>query len=220
MGFRKFLKKKEEEEDTSYGASEAKANKENIASAQMASIMDNFNASIGSIGTKAADIGKATAIQGSVATIASAGDVAKTAQSAKDTVEAGKAATDAAGGGKAKMAIKAGQEGMSLLGIDSSSTAGGTAQGAMSGMATAASMGMVDPVSLAVAGTIGGISGGLNASAQQKAAYKAAKAKAAAKHHGNLARIEEEKDRKIQGALESMKGAFSRNLQNNKQVKL
>jgi hypothetical protein len=76
------------------------------------------------------------------------------------------------------------------------------------------------PKGAIIGGIIGGVAGGLGASAQQKAAYKAAKAKAAAKHHGNLARIEEEKDRKIQGALESMKSAFSRNLQNNKQVKL
>jgi len=106
---------------------------------------------------------------------------------------------------------EAAKQGMQALGLDGA--LGGAGEGAIAG----SKFGVKGAI---IGGIIGGVAGGLGASAKQKAAYKAAKAKAAAEHHGKLELIEKEKDRKIQGALESMKGAFSRNLQNNKQVKL
>lgn len=109
------------------------------------------------------------------------------------------------------------QQGKDLLFPDDGSTESGALGGALGGAQMGAKFG---PKGAIIGGIIGGVAGGLDASSKQKAAYKKAKAEAAAKHHGKLELIEKEKDRKIQGALESMKGAFSRNLQNNKQVKL
>lgn len=99
---------------------------------------------------------------------------------------------------------------------------GSVESGAGSGALSGAMMGLKtgNPYAAVVGGIVGGVAGGLGASAAQKEAYKAAKAKAQAAHHTKLANIEEDKDRKIQGALDSMKSAFSRNFQNNRSVKL
>lgn len=112
------------------------------------------------------------------------------------------------------------KQGASLLGVGGegdSSVEGGAASGALSGAAMGAKFG---PYGALVGGAVGGIAGAMGASAQQKAAYNKAKHRAEATHYSNLASIEQEKDRKIQSALQSMRSAFSRNLNNNKTVKL
>lgn len=113
--------------------------------------------------------------------------------------------------------IEMAQQGAALLGVDDSTTEGGAVSGALSGASMGAKLG---PMGAAVGGVIGGIAGGLGASAKQEAAHQAAKQRAKAEHANNLANIEKDKDRKIQNALESMKGAFSKNLQSTKGVKL
>lgn len=117
---------------------------------------------------------------------------------------------------KQKLATAGAEIGGKLLG----GTAGGALGGAAGAMSTAASVGLVDPTSQAVAGAIGGIAGGLQAGAEAKAAHQAAKQRAKAQHAQNLGRIEQEKDSKIQNALESMKSAFGRNLNQKTKVSL
>lgn len=122
---------------------------------------------------------------------------------------------------KVSSGIGMAQQGAALLGVGGegdSSVEGGAASGALSGAAMGAQVG--GPYGAIIGGVVGGVAGGMGASAKQKAAYNAAKQRAKAVHEGNLGRIEEDKDRKIQGALESMKSAFSKNFQNNKSVKL
>ena len=130
-----------------------------------------------------------------------------------------------ADGTKPPKEIKIDKQGLANKGLEmGGAIVGGPEGGAMSGagsaMTTAASMGMVDPASLAVAGVIGGIAGGLEASEEASAAKRAAKEKAKAQHARDLVNIEQEKDSKIQSALGNMKAAFSKNLQNNKSVRL
>jgi hypothetical protein len=116
---------------------------------------------------------------------------------------------------KAKIA----EAGLKMMGVGSAeggSTSGSESAltGAASGASMAASMGLVDPVSMGTAAVIGGAMGALGARANRKAAEKAADARAQAEHAANLGRIEQEKDQKIQGALNSMRNAFSKNLTN------
>jgi hypothetical protein len=118
--------------------------------------------------------------------------------------------------GKTELAAKGVEMGSAALGLEGS-VAGGALGGAASGAATGAQFGVTGAI---VGGAIGGIAGGLGASAQQKAAHKAAKQRAKAQHAQNLGRIEQEKDSKIQNALESMKSAFGRNLNQKTKVSL
>lgn len=114
------------------------------------------------------------------------------------------------------------QAGAKVLGVGPSegdtSTEGGAAEGAMAGAAMGSSI--LPGWGTAIGAVVGGIAGGLNASAAQAASYKKAKLKAQATHANNLSRIEQEKDQKIQGALDSMKAAFGKGLQSNKTAKL
>lgn len=118
---------------------------------------------------------------------------------------------------KASASIAMAQTGASLLGVDSSSAGGAALGGALEGAGAGAQFGITGAV---IGGVIGGVAGGLGASAARKEEGKKAKARAQAQHAQNLAGIEQEKDRKIQGALENMKSAFSKNLQSNRIVKL
>jgi hypothetical protein len=176
------------------------------------------------LNSSVADIGKEQAMEGSVATVATAEDVGRAKQSAADSIKAAtekKGVADKLSGIKDAAVQKLATEGVKKGG-DLLFGEGSVESGAIGTGTEFAQMGFkVGGVKGAViGGVVGGIAGGLGASAKQKAAYQAAKQKAKAEHYGNLSKIEEEKDRKIQNAMESMKSAFSKNLQSNKSVKL
>lgn len=148
----------------------------------------------------------------------------KDLRTAKDVSKASKAAKTASsfkvdGSNVGDIASKT----LSIAGIGGegdTSTLGGAASGAAGAMSTAASFGLVDPTSQAVAGVIGGTMGALGAGSARKAAAAAAKAKAEAQHATNLGKIEEEKDAKIQGAFSRLSQAFASNLRGKKKVTL
>ena len=123
-------------------------------------------------------------------------------------------------------ASNAGQIGSTLLslggvgGQGETSTLGGAASGATGAMATAASFGMVDPVSQGVAAVVGGTMGALGARYERKAQARAAQARAEAQKASNPGRIEQEKDAKIQGAFSRLSQAFASNLRGKKKVTL
>jgi outer membrane lipoprotein SlyB len=117
------------------------------------------------------------------------------------------------------MAAEKGMDAAGIGGEDDYTTEGGAARGAAQGASIGTSIGGPGWGTV-IGATIGGIQGGLQAKAKRKAYEKQQAAKFEAKRLNQLAQLEDDKEKKIQGALNNMKNAFSQSLRSQQKVRL